>query len=93
MYVCETIILREKESSRIRDGQIDNFWGLFGKVNQIECHMHGLELCEVKKDNDERVLRQLEHAERRENSMIAKRVYGKLLNKLTLKNWIDSVSD
>ena len=73
-YGSETMIWREKESSRIRAVQMDNLRGLFGirRMNKV-LNSCGKTKC-VDEKIEEGVLRWFGHVERMENNRIAKRV-------------------
>ena len=76
MYGSKTILWKEKERSRVRTVQMYNLRGLLGiRRRDRVLNARIKELCEVKKDLDERidegVLRWLDYLER---DRIAKRV-------------------
>ena len=99
----ETVIWKEKESSRIRVVQMDNLKSLLGikrmdKVTNTRIR----ELCGVTKGVDERidegVLRWFGHVEKMENVRIVKRVYvwectGCCSVGRPRKRWIDTLKD
>ena len=80
MYLFSCMVIwKEKESSRIRDVQLDNPRGLLC-ISSMDKVLNAWirELCEVMKWVDERidcVLRWFRHMERMEKDMIIKRVY------------------
>ena len=76
LYGSYTLIYREKERSRIRAVQMDNFRGLLGVMRMNRApNARSRELCGVPKGFDENVVRWFGHIERMENDRIAKRVY------------------
>ena len=103
MYGSETMLWKEKEGSRFRAVQMDNFRGLLG-IRRMERVPNARirELCGVRKGLDERidegVFRWFGHMERMENDRIFKRVYvgecdySRSVNKLR-KKWIDTAKE
>ena len=79
MYGSEIMLWKEKEKSRIRTVQMDNFGGLRGirRMDRVP-NTRIRELCGVIKGVDERidegVLRWFGHMERMEDDKIAKKV-------------------
>ena len=103
MNGSETTLWREKEKSRVRDVQMDNFRGLLG-IRRMERVPNARirELCRVKKYLDERidagVLRWFGHVEKMGNDRLAKRVYvGECAGSHSVgrprKRWIDTMKD
>ena len=103
MNGSETTLWREKEKSRVRDVQMDNFRGLLG-IRRMERVPNARirELCRVKKYLDERidagVLRWFGHVEKMGNDRLAKRVYvGECAGSHSVgrprKRWIDTLKD
>ena len=80
MYASETVLLKEKERSRIRATQMGSLRGLVDirRMDRVP-NVRIRELCGVKKGLDERidegVLRWFGHVERMERDRIVKRDY------------------
>ena len=102
-YGRETMTLREKEGSRIRAVQMDNFRDLLGmrrmdKIPNARIRQLGGVTKGVDEKIDEDVLRWFGHVERMENARIAMRVYvGECAGIRSVgrqrKRWIDAVKD
>ena len=80
MYGSETMIWKEKDRSRIRDVEMDNFRDLLGirRMDRVP-NARIKELCGMTKGVDERIyehiLHLFSHVERMKNDRIAKKVY------------------
>ena len=102
-YDNETMIWREKESSRIRVAQMDNLRGLLviRRMDKVP-NTWTRQLCGVTKGVnekiDEGVLRRFGHVERMENDRVAKWVcVGECAGSRSVgrprKRWIDTMKD
>ena len=98
MYDSETMLWEEKERSRVRAVQVDNFRGFLG-IRRMD-NVSNARMREFWGDEriDEGVLRCFGHVERMENDRIAKRVCvrecagSRSVGRLR-KRWIDIVKE
>ena len=103
IYGSETMLWKEKVTSKVRAAQIDNLRGLLGirKMDRV-LNARIRELYGVKKGLDESfdegILRWFSHMERMERDKIAKKVYvGECAGSRSVdrprKRWIDTVKE